>query len=63
MKDDNNPEYMMQTISNVLLGKAIKGEIDLIELAKQELKNRGYNVEDEWVGFDKTNKEYFLNAN
>ena len=53
--DELNPEYMFQTINSQLLAQAVRGEIDLLALAKQELANRGLNDKAEWVGF-KNNK-------
>jgi len=34
-----------------ILVQVVKGKIDLNELAKKELRNRGLNDEGKWVGF------------
>ena len=51
--EDQNPLYIFTLTSNHLLAGIIKGEIDIVELAKRELDNRGYNTNCEWVGFKK----------
>jgi hypothetical protein len=56
--DKYNPKYMFQGMPNTLLSGIIKGEIDCIELAKQELRNRGYSLDNKWVGFDKDDSEH-----
>lgn len=56
--DDYNPEFLFQTTPNALLSGIIKGEINCIELAKEELRKRGYSLDDLWVGFDKSDEEY-----
>ena len=50
--DEMNPEFIFSTIKSELLAQAVRGEIDLNKLAKQELANRGLNDKAEWVGFD-----------
>lgn len=51
--DDKNPIYMFQTTHFSLLCKVVKGEIDLLALARKELANRGLDDNGAWVGFDK----------
>ncbi len=51
LSDEVNPEMMFQTIDKKLLVAAIKGEIDLYALVKQELANRGYDDEGNVVGW------------
>lgn len=58
IEDENNPEFLFSQTRNVLLIQIIKGEINPVESAKKELANRGYDLNNEWVGFDKT-KELF----
>jgi hypothetical protein len=52
-KDDENPIYIFSLTSSRLLSEAIKGEFDLLYLAKRELANRGQDENGKWVGFDK----------
>ncbi len=49
--DDRNPEFLFQGVVTELLVKALKGEIDLQELARQELANRHLDESGNWVGF------------
>ena len=49
--DDRNPDYMFQMIHTDLLCKAARGEIDLQQLAKDELASRGLDWSGKWVGF------------
>lgn len=43
----------IQVIDFTLLTAAAQGKIDLNEMAKQELANRGLNAEGKWVCFKK----------
>jgi len=51
VSDELNPAFMLSGINSELLSKVIKGEIDLQELAKREMENRGLNENGKWVGF------------
>ena len=51
--DDQNPNYLFSVTSNDLLGAIVRGEIDVIELAKKSLENRGIDENGKWVGFKK----------
>ena len=53
VKDDLNPAFILSLTATELLSKIAKGEIDLQELAKRELENRGQNIDGIWVGFNK----------
>ena len=54
LPDELNPEYMFQTIDSALLVKAFNGEINLDDLVKKELSNRGLDPKTgAWVGFSK----------
>jgi hypothetical protein len=55
--DEDNPQFIFSTINNKLLLGIVNGKINLEELAKKELKNRGMNNTGEFVGFggDKNN--------
>lgn len=49
--DEQNPDYIFSITSIDLLGAIVKGEIDILELAKTTLKNRGYDENGFWIGF------------
>ena len=53
IKDEMNPIFILTGINTDLLTKVLTGEIDLKELAKRELENRGLNAAGQWVGFNK----------
>ena len=48
LKDDDNPRYMFSCTSTELMIKIVSGEIDPIDLARKELKNRGLNEAGVW---------------
>ena len=50
LPDDENPDYVFQTIRNSLLLMIINGQIDTKKAAIRELRNRGYNEKGKWVG-------------
>lgn len=52
--DEQNPDYMFSLTSNDLLGAIVRGEIDVIELAKKTLSNRGFDENGIWIGFKKS---------
>lgn len=51
LPDDLNPEYLFNGIHWSILSKAVKGEIDLMHLAKKALANEGRDADGNWVGF------------
>lgn len=51
--DDQNPDFIFSTTSIDLLGAIVRGEIDILELAKETLANRGYDENGFWIGFNK----------
>jgi len=51
--DELNPNFIFQSSFTELLVQIASGKIDANELAKQELKNRGLDLEGKWVGFKK----------
>lgn len=63
LPDDLNPQYLFSGVANVLLIQIVKGEIDPVLIAKQELANRGWGLNNEWIGFDEANKLYGLDKN
>mgnify|MGYP000113658104 FL=1 len=46
----------IQTALNKVLAAAARGELDLNNLARKELANRGLDKQGQWVGFDKANQ-------
>ena len=44
---------ILQTSEVSFLIMSAKGEIDLNKMAKEELDNRGLNLEGKWIGFKK----------
>lgn len=49
--DDLNPKYLFQLVASDLLVAILKKQIDPVELARRELRNRGLNDEGCWIGF------------
>ncbi|MGM0582777.1 MAG: hypothetical protein ACQETL_19030 [Bacteroidota bacterium] len=49
--DNLNPALILSGVSTELLTQVIKGEIDLNEIAKREMENRGFDENGKWVGF------------
>lgn len=65
MRDEKNPAYIFSGTDTDLLVAAVNGEIDLDELARAELANRGLDKKGKRVGFDKAAKAqrlYFSKA-
>lgn len=53
LSDERNPIFILSSTHSDLLADVVAGKIDLLELAKRELANRGLNYNGEWVGFKK----------
>lgn len=53
MADEDNPQFLFSTTNNKLLFDIINGRVDLKELAKKELKNRGLNNAGAFIGFNR----------
>ena len=51
--DELNPAFILSLTATELLSKIAKGEINLQELAKRELENRGRNIDGAFAGFGK----------
>jgi len=58
IKDENNPNYALTTITTHILSRAVKGEVDLNKIASQTLAERGQDVNGMWVGFDKAKAQH-----
>ena len=52
IRDEENEEFIFQTMHMRLLLKLANGKIDGKKLALEELRNRGYDKKGEWVGWD-----------
>ena len=48
----------IQIALNKVLVAVANGELDLNDLARKELANRGLDKQGQWVGFDKANQIY-----
>lgn len=53
LPDEFNPEFLFSLTPNLLLISIIKGHVDPVALAKAQLANRGYDLNNQWVGFKK----------
>ena len=54
--DELNPDLMLNTIASELLIKIAKGEIDIQELVRKQLSDRGIDDQRNWIGPDKARK-------
>lgn len=46
IRDEENPEYIFQTLNTSLILMMANGELDAVEAAKKELSGRGYDIVD-----------------
>jgi hypothetical protein len=51
LDDELNPAFILSLTATELLSQVAKGKINLQELAKRELENRGCDINGLWVGF------------
>lgn len=51
LPDNENPIFILSDTSSKLLSKIALREIDVVELAKIELANRGQDLTGRWTGF------------
>lgn len=49
--DDLNPNYLFQGVHNDLLVAIVNNQINPVDLANKELRNRGLDTTGKWVGF------------
>ena len=56
MKDDKNPKFIFALTDTDLLLDIAKDQLNPVELAKQELANRGLGSNGEWMGFPEAKK-------
>lgn len=50
--DDLNPRYLFQGIATDLLVAIVNNQINPVELAFKELRNRGLDTTGTWIEFD-----------
>ena len=48
IRDEHNFQFLFQSVSEELLVKIARGEINANDLAKEELRNRGMDENGEW---------------
>ena len=58
MKDEQNPNFIFSTTNTELLLKVVNRDVDIIEIAKKELADRGMGRHGQWIGFSDA-KEYW----
>ncbi len=49
--DDLNPRYLYQGIHTDLLVAIVNNQINPVDLANKELRNRGLDTTGKWIGF------------
>ena len=60
LRDELNPLFVFQMTHNDLLVAIATGKIDAVQLAREELANRGMGKTGSWVGFDRAEAEWGL---
>lgn len=60
VSDDENPEYMFQTLHINLIKKLATGQLDGKKYAQKELAQRGLDKNGKWIGFDAAKKYWKL---
>ena len=63
LPDEENPEFMFQTIHGDLVYKIASGNLNAQRLAKLEMISRGTGRNGKHVGFEKAEKEWFTFPN
>ncbi len=56
MRDEENPDFLFQTVATSILLNIINKRIDPMKLAKKELANRGLDKRGNWIGFKEAEK-------
>ena len=63
MTDERNPAYLFQGTSTALLVQIARGDLNALQLAKQELAARGLDIRTgKWVGFEQAKETAKLHA-
>jgi len=52
--DDLNPHFMFSDIRSELLLAIEAGELDVLDLVRDQLASRGFDRAGKWVGFDRS---------
>jgi len=52
LPDDLNPDFIFAMTSHSLLRDIVSGKIDPVQLAQNEMANRGLGKGGEWIGFE-----------
>ena len=60
LRDELNPLFVFQMTHNELLVAIATGKLDAVQLAREELANRGMGKAGSWVGFDSAEAEWGL---
>ena len=60
LRDELNPLFVFQMTHNDLLVAIAIGKLDAVQLAREELANRGMGKAGSWVGFDRAEAEWGL---
>ncbi len=60
LRDELNPLFVFQMTRNELLVAIASGKLDAVQLAREELANRGRGKAGTWVGFDRAEIEWGL---
>jgi hypothetical protein len=58
LHDDDNPLFAFSTMSTELLTNFAKGKYDIDFYLRNELANRGLNINGQWIGFVNARKEF-----
>ena len=53
-EDGLNPHFIFSDTDTDILLEIVSGDLNIIDLAKDALINRGVNKEGKWVGFDRS---------
>ena len=60
LRDELNPLFVFQMTHNDLLVAIATSKLDAVQLAREELANRGTGKAGSWVGFDRAEAEWGL---
>ena len=60
ISDDNNSLFAFSTMPTELLSAFAKGTFDVDFFLRNELAQRGLNINGQWIGFDNAKKEFKL---
>jgi hypothetical protein len=60
ISDENNPLFAFSTMSTELLTAFAKKKYDIDFFLRNELANRGLNINGQWIGFNAAKKEHKL---